>query len=144
MPQQLKVNKKTITNPLEICDEINKHFVEIDEKLSAKVPMFNNDEQSFRRFLGKRQSSSIVLQSRDEQEIIAGLNCRKFTRYIDIPTALFKESKFLISRYLARVFNKCLETDCCPDILKVAKVIPLHKKGSKCDVGNYSPILILL
>ena len=26
---------------------------------------------------------------------------------------------------------------------KVAKVIPLHKKDFKCDVGNYRPILIL-
>ena len=146
MPQQLKVNKKTITNSLEICNEINKHFVEIGEKFSAKVPMLNNDEQSFRRFLGKRQSSSIVFQSTDEHEIIeiiADLNCSKFTGYIDIPTALFEESKFLISRHLARVFNKCLETGSYPDILKVAKVIPLHKKGSKCDVGNYRPISIL-
>ena len=51
MPQQLKVNKKTITNPLEICNEINKHFVEVGEKLSAKVPMLNNDEQSLEGFL---------------------------------------------------------------------------------------------
>ena len=49
----------------------------------------------------------------------------------------------MISRHLARVFNKCLETGSYPDILKVAKVIPLHKKGSKCDVGNYKPISIL-
>ena len=63
-------------------------------------------------------------------EIIAGLNCRISTGYIDIPTALFKESKFLISKHLARVFNKCLETGSYPDILKVAKIIPLHKKGS--------------
>ena len=79
MPQQLKVNKKTITNPLEICKEINKHFVEIGEKLSAKVPMLNNDEQSFRRFFGKWQSLSIVLQSTDEHEIVEiiyGLNYR--------------------------------------------------------------------
>ena len=91
MSQQLKVNKKAITNPLEIFNEINKHFVEIGEKLSAKVPILNNDEQLFRRFLGKRQSSSIVLQSTDEHEIIkiiAGLNCRKSTGYIDIPTTL--------------------------------------------------------
>ena len=121
MPQQLKVNKKTITNPLKICNEINKHFVEIGEKLSAKVPMLNNNEQSFRRFLAKWQSSSIVLQSTDEHEIIeiiAGLNCCKSTGYIDIPTALFKESKFLISRHLERAFNKCLETGSYPDILK--------------------------
>ena len=56
---------------------------------------------------------------------------------------MFKESKFLISRHPARVFNKCLEISSYSDILKVAKVIPLQKKGSKCDVGNYIPISIL-
>ena len=87
MPLQLKVYKKTITNPSKICNEINQHFVEIGEKLSAKVPTHNNDEQSFSRFLGKRQSSSIVLQSTDEHEIIeiiAGLICRKSAGYTDI------------------------------------------------------------
>ena len=82
--------------------------------------MLNNNEQSLRSFLGKRQSSSIVSQTTDEHEIfkvIAGLNCRESTAYIDIPTALFKESKFLISRHLAKVFNKCLETGFYPDIL---------------------------
>ena len=30
-----------------------------------------------------------------------------------------------------------------PDILKIAKVIPLHKGGSKLDLSNYRPISIL-
>ena len=74
MPLKLKVNEKKISNPLESCDEINKHFVEIGEKLSAKVSMLYSAEQSFRKFLGKRQSSSIVLQSTDKHEIIDN-NC---------------------------------------------------------------------
>ena len=49
----------------------------------------------------------------------------------------------MISRHLARVFNKRLETGSYPDILKVPIVIPLHKKGLKCDVGNFRPISIL-
>ena len=109
---------------------------------NAKVP----NKQSFRMFLEKRQSSFIVLQSTDEHkttEIIAGLNCRKSAGYIDIPTALFKESKFLICRHLASVFNKCLKTRSYQDIFKVTKVIALHQKGSKSDLGNYRPILII-
>lgn len=29
------------------------------------------------------------------------------------------------------------------DDLKLARVIPLHKKGSKVDQGNYKPVSIL-
>ena len=49
----------------------------------------------------------------------------------------------MIARSLTIAFNNCLETGKYPDILKVAKVIPLHKRGLKCEVGNYRPISIL-
>ena len=93
-----------------------------------------------------RQSSSIILRPTDEFEIaetIAGMNINKSPGHIDIPVILIKEAKFLIARFLARSFNECLETGNYPDILKNAKVIPLHKGGSKLDLGNYRLISIL-
>ena len=36
-----------------------------------------------------------------------------------------------------------MEKGVYPDILKIAKVIPLHKGGSKLELGNYRPISIL-
>ena len=144
-PQQVIAHGKTITSPQEICNEMNRHFVEIGEKLSAKVPVTKSDLH-YKQFLGKRHPSSIALQATHEHEvieIIAGLNSHKSSGFIDIPTALIKESKFLIARPLASAFNNCLETGIYPDILKIAKVIPLHKKGPKNEVGNYRPISIL-
>ena len=35
MPRLIKAHGKTITSPQEICNEVNKHFVEIRKKLSA-------------------------------------------------------------------------------------------------------------
>ena len=99
----------------------------------------------YKRFLGKQQPSSIVLHATNEHEvieIIAGLDSNKSSGYVDIPTALTKESKYFIARPLATAFNHCLETDVHPDILEIAKVIPLHKKGPKHEVGNYRPISI--
>ena len=145
MPRLIKAHGKTITSPQEIYNEMNRHFVKIGEKLSAKVPVAESDLH-YKRFLGKRQSLFIVLHDTKEHEvieIIAGLNSNKSSGYIDIPTALIKESKYLIARSLATGFNHCLETGVYPDILKVAKVIPLHKKGPKHEVGNYRPISIL-
>ena len=95
---------------------------------------------------GKRNLSSIILRPTDEYEIIeiiGKLNNNKSTGYIDIPIVLFKEAKFLIARYLADSFNECLKTGHYPDVLKIAKVIPLHKGGSKRELGNYRPISIV-
>ena len=80
--------------------------------------------------LGKRNVSSIVLQSTDFYEIIeiiSPLKDHKFPGYIDIPVRIIKESKFLISDYLANSFNESLETGSYPDVLKIATVISVDK-----------------
>jgi len=43
-------------------------------------------------------------------------------------------TKFLLAPQLANLFNECIKSGTYPDILKVAKVIPLHKGGSKFDL----------
>ena len=40
-------------------------------------------------------------------------------------------------------FNKCLEEGISPDILKIAKVVPLHRGGCQIDLNNYRPFSIL-
>ena len=74
------------------------------------MPIDADHESMYNQFLGKRLSS-IVLQTIDENEvieIISGLNSSKSSDYMDFPTALFEESKFLIARHLALAFNDCL------------------------------------
>ena len=68
-------------------------------------------------------------------EAIAGLKDYKCPGYIDIPVTLFKEAKFIIAHYLARSFNNCLEKGTYLDILKIAKVLPLHKGGYHMDLN---------
>ena len=144
MPQAIITNGKTITSPHQICNEMNIHFVKIGEKLSSNIKCSNSG--NFTQFLGKRQVSSIYLRPTDAFEVIetiSGLNKRKSSGYIDIPVLLIKEAKFLIGRQLANIFNECLRSGSYPDILKIAKVVPLHKGGSKLDLNNYRPISIL-
>ena len=44
---------------------------------------------------------------------------------------------------LTYIFNLSLEKGEFPDPLKIARVTPLYKKGSKSDPGNYRPISVL-
>ena len=147
LPQTIETDGKLITSPQNICNEINKHFVKIGEKLAAKSSNSSYHlSNQYLTFLGKRNVSLIVLQPTEVYEvieIISSLKDHKSPGYIDIPVRIIKESKFLISDYLENSFNESLKTGSYPDVLKIATVIPLHKGGSTLELGNYRPISIL-
>ena len=87
--------------------------------------------------------SSIGLGPTDEHDVIeisAGPSNTKSPGYIDIPVTLTKESKFVIAGYLISEIHNKWHFD---DILKVAKIVALHKGGAKSELSNYRPISIL-
>lgn len=44
---------------------------------------------------------------------------------------------------LTRLINLCIQEGIFPDVLKTARVVPIHKGGSRDDPGNYRPISLL-
>ena len=55
----------------------------------------------------------------------------------------FKSVMCYLMPCLVHIINLSLQTGIFPDALKRAKVIPLHKGGSKLEIENYRPISIL-
>ena len=60
-----------------------------------------------------------------------------------ISTILLKAIKQEICKPLTIIINQSLATGIFPDPLKIAKVIPLYKKGIRILLDNYRPISIL-
>ena len=48
-----------------------------------------------------------------------------------------------MSLVISSLFNMCISSGCFPDVLKIAKVTPIFKKGAKTEISNYRPISIL-
>ena len=48
-----------------------------------------------------------------------------------------------MKKALTCIVNECLITGIFPDNIKLAKVIPLHKKDDKMIMTNYRPISLL-
>ena len=44
---------------------------------------------------------------------------------------------------LAYIFNLCLINGTFPDKMKIAKIIPVFKKGKREEISNYRPIALL-
>ena len=77
------------------------------------------------------------------EKTIDEINIKKSTGPFGIPVFLLKKFKTFFSLWLSELVNLSFEIGVFPDILKVAKVNPLHKKESKIDHRNYRPISLL-
>ena len=60
-----------------------------------------------------------------------------------IPLKLLKLIPDLIIAPLCRLINESFSSGKFPDLLKIVKVIPIHKGGSTQDMNNYRPISLL-
>ena len=139
------INDKPITETSKICTELNKYFCSIGHKMIESTYKNSTASHPF-TFYGKRISNSIFLEPTNCDEIINiidGLNPNKASGYDDIPTKLIKAAKHSLAPILTNIFNSCLEKGQYLDELKIARVTPLHKGGSKTDLKNYRPISIL-
>ena len=61
----------------------------------------------------------------------------------NLPTKFIKLSAAQIAPALEKIFNLAMKLGTYPDALKVAKVIPIFKKGSPTSLNNYRPISVL-
>ena len=132
------------TEPQTISETFNKFFSEIGGKLAQKIPNENNSK--FKDYLGPSVNHSMYLFNTNTVEIlkiIKSLKNTNFTGYDNFSTKFVKLSASLIAPALVKIFNLAISTGIYPDSLKIAKVIPVFKKGDQMSVNNYRPISIL-
>ena len=72
-------------------------------------------------------------------KVIKSLISKKCSIY-DFSPIVIKENMHLIAHPLCRLFNQSIHSGQFPQILKLARITPLYKKGPKHDVNNYRPI----
>ena len=74
---------------------------------------------------------------------IKSLKNNKSNGTFSISNKLFKKFKKPLSTPLTLLINLTFTKGKFPDILKIGKNFPIHKKNCKTDVNNYRPISLL-
>ena len=88
-------------------------------------------------------NNSLFLRPTDTDEIMKEINQLKNKTTLDFRVTLLKHAKQELVNGLVIIFNKSFQEGCFPEILKIAKVIPVHKDDVTTDPGNYRPISLL-
>ena len=136
-------NNKTYTEPKEIANKFNDFFASIGPTLAGTIKHQGKD---FDEYLGNSCSSTCFFKPTDESEIlkiIKNLGSRKSPGYDLVKSDLVKVIASEIVYPLKLIFNKSLTDGIVPDALKIAKVVPIYKKESPEEFGNYRPVSVL-
>ena len=139
----LEHNNCIISNPLEISEIFNEYFVNVGPNLAKKIP------KSLRKsydYLKNVNINSIYLTPTTEDEIfkiISNLDSKKSTGPNSIPIAILNDNKNILSLPISLLVNQSFNEGIFPNLCKIAKVIPIHKKGHKTVSSNYQPISLL-
>ena len=97
-------------------------------------------------YLGPENNNTIFLSltlPEDIEGLIKSIKTNKASGSNSIPTKIFKLFKKEFSKRLSDIINLSFNEGIFPNLLKIANVIPIHKKGDKLDCNNYRPISLL-
>lgn len=140
---KLNINGTVITDKNSISNTFNKYFNEIPSDLSKNIIKDEGFE-----ILSKieRNPKSIFLSAVTENEImniVKSLKNSNAAGVDEINTNLLKQIIENISQPLTYLINQSFLEGTFPDKLKLAKIVPIHKKGPKDKIENYRPISLL-
>ena len=77
------------------------------------------------------------------EKIISKFSISKSTGVNSIPTRILKDIANIFSQILSNLINLSFNEGVFPELLKVAKIIPIYKKGDTLDCSNYRTISLL-
>ena len=145
-PLTFKCNGRDLSDDIEIANEFNRFFANIGENLASNMEQFDNHELSYKTYLQTPHAQNCRFELIDENATIKAID------YIDnkpssghdgISNVLLKYVKLEISKPLTLIINQMITTGIFPESLKIAKIIPIYKKGEPTDLSNYRPISLL-
>ncbi|MFZ2538354.1 MAG: reverse transcriptase domain-containing protein, partial [Oscillospiraceae bacterium] len=137
------IDNKTLTDTTNICNALNDYFCNVGEKIATYVGPCTI---SFKKYLNNNICKSVFLEPICRQELlntINELNLHKSAGPDEIGPKIIQDCKNRLINPLLFIFNLSFETGVFPSSLKIAKVIPIYKKGEKTSTGNYRPISML-
>lgn len=140
---RLKENNRKIDDPQEVVEIFSKHFdtgsVAADKTNSSdSITLLNKYSPKVIRELRWKKVTPVEVK-----RLVLGMESKNSSGWDDIPITVIKQNIDILAEPLSNTFNFYFTKNIFPDNLKVAKVIPIFKKGSRDDVKNYRPISLL-
>lgn len=136
---EIRRNGVTITNPCDIANAFNDHFVDQAELLAN-----TSKSASYETPNSCCESMFLAPTTPDEvYRIIQNLKNKVSVGYDNISTKVLKFVSDVIAGPICHIINVSISSGIYPDKLKPTIIKPLFKKHDKTDINNYRPIALI-
>ena len=146
-PTKLFSAGQIITSPSLLANIMNTYFITKVNTIRQNLPPVNDDPlKTLKKIMRNRNSvTSFKFVDPDEvKKVILGLKNSKYCGFDNIDTYVLKLAVDEILPAVTHIINLSLQQCTFPSAWKVAKVIPLFKKGDSLEPKNYRPVAILV
>ena len=143
-PKYFLIDNINVNDPKLIANKFNNYFIEIGPTLSESI--VPPTRKSFNDYLMNPVHINFefkVVTEKTVKEIIENLKPKTSCGVDRLSNKLLKFIKDEIAKPLTMIINQSLQTGIFPDKLKLAKVLPIHKKNDDNILDNYRPISVL-
>ena len=145
-PSQLFYEGKLENKPNKIANIMNKFFIDKVKKIRESITKHQNDPLFTLKKLMRNRNSQFSLQyvyPDTVNKIISSLKNSKSCGMDYIDTYTIKLIKPIILPALTHIINLSIKQSEFPDLWKIAKIVPLHKKDDILNPKNYRPLAVL-
>lgn len=123
-----------------VANIFNSYFINTPASLVREIPDISPGHSNGFYPLSHDE---LVLYPCDLNELLSVVNSRKnsfASGFDELPDKVMKGTLLFYGDILLEIINESLSSGVFPNILKLAKVRPLHKKGNKRKADNYRPV----
>ena len=146
LPAHLQHKGQTLTNPEDILNAFNDHFINVSNIVSKTQynHSYNADlKSSLDNKLGSKYFEIKYISTFEVKKIIDKLDVNKAAGIDGISAKILKLCGDAVVIPITSIINSCISSGKFPDNLKTACVLPIHKGAETEDPNNYRPISLL-
>ena len=143
-PDSFTYKDKFVTKKQDIANSFNNFFISLGLTLASKIKKTNI--KSFTDYLCDKHEHILnfkTVSGANVSKIISEMKSKNSSSHDEISSKMLKTISNSLAKPLTLLINQCLYIVISPDNMKLAKAIPIHKKGDISDMTNYRLISLL-
>ena len=125
----INYKNKTLTNPKDIANALNDHYITIATKTKKTIPHYNNP-QTFQQ-PNHPQFKLQLTTTKTIEKILKKMNTNKASDIYKIKPIIIKDLRVFLTPILTTLYNRAITEKQYPDSLKTTKLIELYKSKDK-------------